>query len=169
MSISNYLIISYSKKNRMFQKDPKVRTRVDLTKGLFPYQRRLDALARLLASHSICVAVAVIGNRLFISANELHKNSLSNNKIMSSINSIMNYFKNLALGKIYSQIDRKNIFQIICSHSRLKKTIGKGSIPLNKDLIIDISDHIFEMDGEYTIDFILSHSANSITAALACM
>jgi len=40
-----------------------------------PARRRLDALAHLLAAQSECVAVAIINGQLYITANELHKNS----------------------------------------------------------------------------------------------
>jgi hypothetical protein len=63
-------------------------------------ERRHDTLARLLASKSICVAVAILndnsGPTLYVSSNELYVSSKKNTK-STSIDNILKYFSTLGL------------------------------------------------------------------------
>jgi len=104
----------------------KDRKREDLTDNLPPAQRRLDSLAQLLAARSECVAVSIVNGNLYLAANELFKDSRTNddkdNKNYVAIKSIMNYFRGLALNKSQvTDLQRKEIFQTICSTSRFKE------------------------------------------------
>ena len=66
-----------------------------------PSERRMDTLARLISGKSICVAVALINGKLYISANEFfEKTKIKQNKILSVIKETLDY-----LGEVSKGID----------------------------------------------------------------
>ena len=70
----------------MLEETTTTRNRQDLTKTISPDQRRLDSLAKLLASHSECVAVSILDGKIHITANELFKGTqIENNKNYAAI------------------------------------------------------------------------------------
>jgi hypothetical protein len=101
-----------------------LRARQDLTAEYSASLRRLDTLARLLASHSQCVAVAISNDTLYITANELFKGSRDNNNKVF-IGSVIEHYRKLANAETISPDERNEIFKSICS----KQRFGKASVP----------------------------------------
>lgn len=59
-------------------------------------QRRVDALARVLECANICIAIAFIGERAYVSSNAIYKNSRKENDSIKLINDTMLYFTDIA-------------------------------------------------------------------------
>jgi OTT_1508-like deaminase len=107
-------------------------------------QRRLDALASLLAAQSICTSVAFINGRFHVTANELHKGSADTNQNITAIEDIYQYFQNLAQGKQVTQDEREEVFKnIICSTKRITSLTQKMVIPedLCEEAAVNIINH----------------------------
>jgi hypothetical protein len=108
---------------------------IDNTPLLLPEERRMDSLAILLAAESICVATAVIGEKVYIAANELHATS-HQNKIRGAIDNIYNYFKDLTNAYFKTSEyppSRQRTFLKISSFTRLQEHI-KPSLFIRKGL-----------------------------------
>jgi hypothetical protein len=143
------------------------RDRQDFTLELPVHKRRLDSLAKLLASNSECVAVCVLEGRLFIAANELYSGSLDN-IVNSSIKKIMNYIQCISSNKKPSIEHRKEAFKEVCSKRRLDSVIGTGLLKISDEISEKIAYYILENHGNYDKEFINSFEKESAVAALAC-
>lgn len=94
------------------------------------YERRLDALAELLQGRSACVAVANIGGRFLITANERFNNS----EHLSIVKQIMTYFKTIAMnGKIAVDHNIRDLILSKIYNLKMDTTaLGNGVLKISK-------------------------------------
>lgn len=130
------------------KKETSQRSRIDHTQELEPPERRLDELARLFAAESICVAVAVIDGKLYATANGLYKKSRSSgaDHISSSIKSVGEYFRNLAIRQPQDHQDRERAFLTTCSSKRLT-FVAKQAFSIPNDLTKDAAKAVLNYKG----------------------
>lgn len=110
-------------------------------KGLPAPVRIRDAMARLLASESICVATALVEGELCITANELHSGSREN-RTLRSISEIAHYFKALCGEEKPSKKYRENVFQKICSHYRMLTLAEPKTLLIREDLPSEVAHQV---------------------------
>jgi hypothetical protein len=146
------------------KKETSQRSRVDHTQELEPPERRLDEIARLFAAESICVAVAVIDGRLYATANGLYKKSRSSgaDHITSSIKSIGEYFRNLAIRQPQDHQDRERAFLATCSPKRLT-FVAKQAFSIPNDLTKDAAKAVlnYKSNGDKLHSIIASKGRNA--------
>lgn len=146
------------------------RERVDHTENLEPPERRWDALARMLSSESICIAISIVNKTIYIAANELHNKSQSN-KINKSIKTIMNYFHKLANGEEFCLKERESVFKEICTLERLKRLTRQGEIFIPNSLPQEIAESVLKHDQQEerpsVYKFMYDQGRNAAAAGLA--
>lgn len=132
--------------------------RHDLTKELEAAQRRWDSFAKLLAGHSECVAVTIIGEKIYITANELHpahKGEQGGNKTYITIVAVMKYFQEIAKGIKRSAEEREVIFcKHICTTGRFKEAAKPDlAKSIAKEVMTFKDPTISEIIKKYSSDF----------------
>lgn len=134
--------------------DDSKRARSDHTRNLDPHLRRLDALARLLAAQSICVAVVVFNKKLYVAANELTIEVAKEHPLLSTLEDITGYFSSLANRQQVEETRREEIFKKSCSVSRLNLiSLGAGG----QEFVVS------EKMSQEAAKAIFDHTTNSIT------
>jgi len=104
---------------RVLEEIIKTRGRFDETETTGQPQRRLDAISRLLAGNSECVATAIIDGQLIIAANDLYVTSQENNTI-KYIGKVQEYFQSF---KTASPDKRKKAFLDFCTAKRIAYSV----------------------------------------------
>lgn len=98
------------------------------------YERRLDALAEILQGSSACVAVANVGGRFLITANE----RFNNREHLSIVQKIMSYFQNIAThGKEAVDHNVRDRLLTRLYYLKMETTaLGKGVLKISKQGLV---------------------------------
>ena len=105
--------------------------------------RRLDSFSRLLAkgSGSTCVAVAISDGKLIVAANEFHlgtETEEGENKKLSDIRKILEYFKKVSEKEAIPSKDRIDIFKLICSSEKSSISAASYYSKLGENAFLEI-------------------------------
>jgi hypothetical protein len=105
--------------------------------------RRLDSFSRLLAkgSGSTCVAVAILDEKLIVAANEFHlgtETEEGENKKLSDIRKILEYFKKVSEREAIPSEDRMGIFKLICSSEKSSISAASYYSKLGENAFLEI-------------------------------
>lgn len=134
-----------------------MRRRLDLTEVTEPSNRRLDSLAKLLAtgSGSICVAVAIIDGKLVVASNEFYSKTKSreSNKKKEKIELMLEFFAKVARDNPVLPDERKKLFLDICRGCKSATTEPVYATKLGEEKFKILVDYVFNQSDPAISEF----------------
>jgi len=109
-------------------------------------RRRLDSLARILSARSECVAVAILGDKTYLSANEIDSSTKEDKKVLKSIKKIKDYF---VQSQSKSSEDREDFFtDDICAPSRFSLKLKASPIRIADEIRQEVPKWVISQRGD---------------------